>query len=187
MARFETVWFEAPLGFAFKLVLSSATYSIALYDAAGERLEFSGRQWGPSVTDALAMAGYTGEPLRASSAMHHNFARIDHYRGCPGILDLWKASAPREIPKCAGKFGHVVTIDGETGRDWLDRDRIARAHNAVRLSQHNLQGDAIHIDALPNMETRENLPAGTLQAMIAAGVLECRPNSRGMPGFALAK
>jgi len=95
---YETHHFDAPCGISFKVTLSRSTYSVAAFDRTGRRIAWTGRNWGPSLTDALSMACYTGEPLRASSGLWFLFRRIDYYRDCPGILDLWTAAIYRGEP-----------------------------------------------------------------------------------------
>lgn len=76
----------------FQIVLGRSTYSVALHGPDGKRLAWSGRNWGPSLTGALAMACYTGESDRAASALRFLFARIDGYLDWPGVCDLWRAA-----------------------------------------------------------------------------------------------
>lgn len=92
MARYEKHVFRAPGGIEFRIVLGRSTYSVAVHDRAGRRIEWSGRNWGPSLTDALMMACYRGEPSGAKAAIAYLFTRIDGYADSPGIRDLWRAS-----------------------------------------------------------------------------------------------
>lgn len=84
----------------FVMVLSRSTYSVAVLDSAGNRIEWTGRKWGLSLTDALSMACYTGKPEGASSAIGYLFNRIDWYLDCPGIADLWRAAVYIGEPAC---------------------------------------------------------------------------------------
>lgn len=90
---YRHVALNAPCGVTFKLVLGNSSYSIAAFDAEGCRIAWSGRKWGPSLTDALSRAVYKNEPSYASSALWFLFGRIDGYLDGPGILDLWEASS----------------------------------------------------------------------------------------------
>lgn len=92
MAKFDRYTFLAPAGVRFELVLSRSTYSVAVYDRDGDRIAWSGRNWGTSLTDALSMAGYANDPARAAGGMWYLFGRIDGYHDGPSIVDLWKAS-----------------------------------------------------------------------------------------------
>ncbi len=81
----------------FRIVLGNSTYSVALFDATGDRIAWSGRHWGCSLTDALAMACHTGDPSRAASAIWFLFGRIDYYVDGPGIIDLWRAATLERV------------------------------------------------------------------------------------------
>lgn len=91
-------YFDAPCGHSFKLTLGRSTYSVALYRGK-KRVEFSGRNWGPSLTSDLAAACYRGDPYRVQCGMAFLFDRIDGYQARPGLQDLWLAATYRGVPE----------------------------------------------------------------------------------------
>jgi hypothetical protein len=82
---------RTPCGHEFRVVLGRTTYSVALHDPRGKRIEWSGRNWGPSLTDALMMACYVGDRTHADAAIHYLFTRIDpDFEGNRRwVRDLW--------------------------------------------------------------------------------------------------
>jgi hypothetical protein len=85
----------------FVMVLGQSTYSVAVLDSAGNRIRWTGRKWGLSLTDALSAACYVGDARKADSAIWYLFANI--LRGCtacPGITDLWRAAVYIGEPAC---------------------------------------------------------------------------------------
>lgn len=92
--RFSTYIWKTLGGYCFKLVLSKSTYSIAVFKD-GKRVEWTGRKWGPSITDALAMASHKADPNCAHTAMVYLFRTYDmtteQYENT--IPDAWSRAA----------------------------------------------------------------------------------------------
>lgn len=129
MARYTHATFSAPCGVTFKLVLGNSTYSVAAFDRDGNRFAWSGRKWGRSLTDALVMAVYKGEPSEAESAIWFLFGRIDRYADRPGVLDLWLASKPQTAKAPARK------VDPATGYDTRDASPEAASAYVAAATQ----------------------------------------------------
>jgi hypothetical protein len=89
---------RAPAGYRFDLTLSQSSYLVEIYKCAartGEEtlIDHSGRgarrpQWGPSLTDSLNSACYSGDPSRALGGIGFLFNRID--KGFEGDRTLYQ-------------------------------------------------------------------------------------------------
>lgn len=213
VTRYTTHHFDAPCGVTFKVVLGRSTYSVAAFDCTGRRIAWSGRNWGPSLTDALSTAAYHGEPLEAASGIWFLFGRIDYYLDRPGLLDLWDAAIYRGEPAAvtharfepyreamaaarrapyaqrskliADAEALTVKLAAES-TDW-NAERLATARKARVLRYvRSSSVQPIHIDARDTIERQAYAPAGTVDSLIAAGVLRMTRNARGAPAFEAA-
>lgn len=189
---YETHYFDAPAGVTFKIVLGRATYSIAAFDRDGDRIAWTGRNWGPALTDSLMMAAYYGEPLRASSGLRFCFG------DSLNLVDLWEASVYRGAPACnrprpvnldrrkhwriAGQCAQGPALEGVAARDANRRERILRE---LRISFAGFPNPH-HMDSLPGIASRANAPESYLNPLFAEGLLYRTTNARGQPAFGFA-
>lgn len=127
MSRYEKHTWQAG-NCSFVMVLGRSTYSVAVHDGEGNRIAWSGRNWGLSLTDALSMACYTGERKEANSAIGYLFNRIDYYVDCPGISDLWRAAVYIGEPACIADRARRRNHDAY--REIYDAKRYSRGWQA---------------------------------------------------------